>query len=81
MDINYVYKITHEYLLDEKYYEVKHIGFISSKEVVGQTIDEMMNLPGFKDYPRDYFIVEKVCLNDFKKWKNGCTDDQLKLLL
>ncbi|WP_455584811.1 hypothetical protein [Bacteroides sp.] len=46
------------------------IGFFSSYDVIDKVIQDRMNKPGFKDYPRSCFVITEVIVDDFG-WKNG----------
>ncbi|NDV58951.1 hypothetical protein [Bacteroides sp. 519] len=74
------YTLKHRYLVDEIYIESKFIGVFSSWEEADKAIDIFFVLPGFKDYPRDCFIIKEYIVNDYDKWKDGFKEEQLDLL-
>ncbi len=75
-----VYTLEHTYSVNEIYKTSKLIGLFSSWEEADKVIDQFIQLPGFREYPRSCFIITKHIVDDFDKWKDGFTDDQLELL-
>ena len=80
MDELIIYSLAHSYEVDEKYKASKLIGFFSSKDEINSVIEHYITLPGFRDYPRSCFEIEKHLINDYSKWINGFDENQLELL-
>lgn len=51
-------------------FEEISIGFFSSLEVIEKIVDDRIVKSGFKDYPRNCFIVTEVTVDDFG-WRKG----------
>ena len=75
-----VYELEHVYFINKIYKEGKRLGFFSSKKEAESAIDQFISLPGFKDYPRKCFKINKHIVDDYDKWKNGFIEDELELL-
>lgn len=52
----YVYVLQHSYELENGYDETKFLGVFSSLEKAESAVLEYKKLPGFKDYPNDFYI-------------------------
>lgn len=63
--MNFVYKLTHEYIVEkeletgEKICDIKLLGFFATCERCKEVIAYYTNQPGFRAFPDD-FVVEKV---------------------
>jgi len=68
--IPYVYIVEHSYENDDCE-EAKLIGVFSTKEKAEQIVKQYKKLPGFKDFP-DNFYINKYEL-DVSEWKEGFT--------
>ena len=65
---NVVYLLQHSYEIEE-FDETKIIGIYSTKEKAKEVIEKYNTLPGFKDYPNDFYI-DKYEL-DKNHWDEG----------
>lgn len=52
-------------------FEDKFLGIYSSNDKVQQAIGRYFALPGFKEYPRECFVVEKWEIDKDTTWKEG----------
>ena len=67
-----IYLLMHIYLYGEndECEEKKLIGIYSSRENAEETISQYLNLPGFCEYSRDCFKIDKFVINE-DKWTKG----------
>lgn len=76
-----IYTLDHSYSIDEIYTTRKFIGVFSSWEEANKVIDQFIILPGFKDYPRECFVIKKYIVDNYDEWKDGFTnEEQLELI-
>lgn len=76
----HIYILVHTYKIEDIYNESKFIGIFSSMKDINRAIDFSIQLPGFRDYPRDCFIVTKYLIDDYTKWIDGFNEEELELL-
>lgn len=73
--MNYIYLLRHIYEFKDsqkrKQYENKFLGIYSSRREVDKAIERYINLPGFKEYSKKCFVVEKWAINKDMNWKEG----------
>ncbi len=58
-----IYYLYHEYELYENCMERKAVGFFDSKAEVEELINKYQKLPGFEDYPENFYVQEIIIDN------------------
>lgn len=76
---NKMYLLYHmyEYGEDNEYEEIKLLGIYSSEQEATKAVERYYRLAGFKEYPKEFFIIDDYVVNEDKNWKEGFvnTDD------
>ena len=68
-----VFVLQHRYNYGEnnKYTETKDLGVYSSKEKANENMMKYSELPGFKDYPQDCFVISEYVIDKDTGWTDG----------
>ena len=66
----YVYSLEHKKKINKKIYDIKFIGWFSTKKKAKQVRKEYKKLPGFKDTSRD-FMIKKYKVNKIIKLRKA----------
>ncbi len=67
----YLLRHTYEYGEEMEHEETKIIGIYSSREKAEEVIKRFVLLPGFKNYPEEYFVIEEYLLDKDMWWTEG----------
>ncbi|GHV58002.1 hypothetical protein FACS1894182_08480 [Bacteroidia bacterium] len=74
------YTLEHTYLMDDIYDNSKFMGIFDSTSAANEAIDKAIKQPGFRDHPRECFIITEYTVDDFSKWMDGFAETRLRLL-
>ena len=67
----YLLRHTYEYGENSEHECTKELGIFSKKKNAEAAIKQYQNLPGFCDFPKKCFIIEKYILDESTWWKEG----------
>lgn len=67
--MEYIYLLQHVYDANDCE-EIKLIGVFSSSSLAEEVISELHLQPGFKNYPKDWFKLDRLKV-DAVEWKEG----------
>ena len=69
---NKMYLLYHMYEYGEdEYEEIKFLGIYSSEQEASNAMERYYKLPGFKEYPKEFFIIDDHVVNEDTYWKEG----------
>lgn len=70
---NKMYLLYHEYEYGEnnEHEDIKILGIYSSEQEASQAIERYYKLAGFKEYPKECFIIDDYNVNVDTYWKEG----------
>lgn len=65
--MKYIYNVDHIYDVNKELglTNVKGIGVFSSIEKANEAIDQVIVMPGFRDYPRENFRIDKIKIDQW----------------
>jgi len=67
--MEFVFLLQHVAREDEVDEDVKTIGVFSSEDTARSAIDQLRNMPGFRDFPSSFVISRKLV--DQVSWEEG----------
>lgn len=70
---NKMYLLYHMYEYGEgnEHEEIKFLGIYSSEQEASKAMERYYKLAGFKEYPKEFFIIDDYVVNKDKYWKEG----------
>lgn len=67
-----VYLLYHIYEYGEdKHEDIKFLGIYSSEQEASKAMERYYKLMGFKEYPKEFFIIDDYVVNEDTYWKEG----------